>query len=172
MTTDQSWLWILHLHTENSTQMTPSPLLPWITAHVSFPVAMSGLEPNELLTVCFSSVPFWTRRNHLAFITNPMTSIFTMITRFNLYLNELTIKTYIGILLYDVIHLNLFELGSFRLVSRRLSLRRHYLFPYYFQSSFRAVSEQSQSSLRAVPEQFQSSFRAVSEQKKNLNLME
>ena len=33
--------------------------------------------------------------------------------------------------------------GNFLLISARLSLKRHYPFPYYFQSSFRAVSEQS-----------------------------
>ena len=77
----------------------------------------------------------------------------------------------------------------FCLASARLSLRRHYSFTYYFQSSFfslidvravsehffsligvRAVSEQFQScfffsliDVRTVSEQFQSSFGAVSE---------
>ena len=35
--------------------------------------------------------------------------------------------------------LSFLEYGNFCLVSARLSLDRHYLFPYYFQSSFRAV---------------------------------
>ena len=58
--------------------------------------------------------------------------------------------------------------ASFRFVSARLSLERHYLLPYYFQSSFRRVSEQFCGSFRAflkrVSEQFQGSFRAVLEQ--------
>ena len=43
---------------------------------------------------------------------------------------------------------------SFRPVSARLSLERHYPFTYYFPSSCRAVSEKIQSSFRAVLEQF------------------
>ena len=53
------------------------------------------------------------------------------------------------------------EHGNFGLVSGRLSLKRHYPFTYYFQSSFRAVSEQFRSSFRAVSEQVWSSLGAV-----------
>ena len=56
------------------------------------------------------------------------------------------------------------EYGNFCFVSARLSLKRHYPLSYFYQSSFRAVSEQFQSSLRAAWYQFQCSFRAVSEQ--------
>ena len=42
------------------------------------------------------------------------------------------------------------EYGHFCLVSARLSLKRHYPFTYYFQSSFRAVLEQFQRIFRAV----------------------
>ena len=46
-----------------------------------------------------------------------------------------------GVILYRFNYLIL-GYGNFRLVSARLSLGRHYPFTYYFQSSFRAVSEQ------------------------------
>ena len=46
-----------------------------------------------------------------------------------------------GIILY-CFHEMFLECGNFCLVSARLSLKRHYLFTHYFQSSFRAVSEQ------------------------------
>ena len=58
---------------------------------------------------------------------------------------------------------SLLEHAQFRLVSAQLSLSRLYPFTYFFQSSFRAVSEQFQSSFRAVSDDFQSIFRAVSE---------
>ena len=47
---------------------------------------------------------------------------------------------------------------NFCLVSALLSLVRHYLFTYFFQCSFRVVSEQFQINFRATSEQFQGTF--------------